>query len=54
MGNVNGRVDSLRRKHAELEERIVSLENSPSESDNVRDLKKEKLAIKDELAKISA
>lgn len=48
---VENRINSLKKKHAALEDQISILEAAPSVDDlAIRDLKKEKLAIKEELA----
>lgn len=50
MGDMTGRIESLRREHSRIEEQVRTLEGRSSESPEIRDLKKRKLAIKDELA----
>lgn len=51
--SIEGRKISLQAKHAELERRIDEMMSRPSCSDlDLADLKKEKLAIKDELVQI--
>lgn len=52
---VENRILSLKKKHADLEDKITELEAAPSSDDlAIRDLKKEKLAIKEELASLEA
>lgn len=52
---VENRILSLKKKHADLEDKIAELEAAPSADDlAIRDLKKEKLAIKEELASLEA
>lgn len=51
--SIEGRKTSLQAKHADLERRIDEMMSRPSCSDlDLADLKKEKLAIKDELVKL--
>lgn len=52
---VENRIIALKKKHADLETQISALEASPSADDlEIRNLKKEKLAIKEELAVLEA
>lgn len=52
---VENRIISLKKKHADLEDKIAALEAAPSADDlEIRDLKKEKLAIKEELTALEA
>ena len=51
--SIEGRKLSLQAKHTDLERRIEEMMSRPSCSDlDLADLKKEKLAIKDELVKL--
>lgn len=49
MGTVNGRIEALRREHSDLDREIIELEAHTPQSERIRDMKKRKLAIKDEL-----
>ena len=50
---MDDRIESLRSKHAELEQQITQENTRPHPDDNlIHDLKKQKLRIKDELAKL--
>jgi hypothetical protein len=51
---MDDRIESLKTKHADLEEQIT-LENARPHPDDslIHDLKKQKLRIKDELAKLA-
>jgi len=52
---VENRILSLKKKHSELEDQISLLELSPATDDlTIRDLKKQKLAIKEELTALEA
>ena len=52
---IENRITSLKKKHADLEDKIAELEAAPSADDlAIRDLKKEKLAIKEELTALEA
>lgn len=51
--SIEGRKESLHAKHADLDKRLTALMNQPSASDlAIADLKKEKLAVKDELTRL--
>lgn len=48
-------LDKLKQEHIKFEEKIKSLENSPNRDDlTIHRLKREKLSIKDQIAKIDA
>lgn len=54
MSNEN-RIASLKKKHAALEDKISELSAAPSSDDlEIRELKKQKLAIKEELTALEA
>ena len=50
--SVEGRIESLTRKHKDLHARIEVLEAERAPDEFIHKLKKEKLAIKDELLKL--
>jgi len=50
--SIEGRIESLRRKHTELHDRIEVLEAERAPEKYIVPLKKEKLVLKDELAKL--
>lgn len=51
---IEARKASLQRKHAELEEQLQSLVTHPStDPDEEKKLKREKLRLKDELARLA-
>lgn len=50
--NIEGRTEALKRKHKQLHARIESLEAEKAPDQYIAPLKKEKLAIKDELASL--
>jgi hypothetical protein len=48
-------VDSLRQKHSDLDRMVAEALRSPSANDNeIMDLKRRKLALKDEIARFEA
>jgi hypothetical protein len=52
---VENRILSLKKKHSELEDQISLLELSPATDDlTIRDLKNQKLAIKEEIKSLEA
>lgn len=53
MGDITGRIDALKKRHAALEDRLEELLKTPSATDaEIAAVKKEKLEIKDELSAI--
>ena len=53
--SIDDRIDSLKSRHATLEAKIVEEENHPHPDEvNLLKLKKQKLAIKDELADLGS
>jgi uncharacterized protein YdcH (DUF465 family) len=50
--SIEGRIESLKRKHVELHDRIEVLEAERAPEKYITPLKKEKLVIKDELARL--
>lgn len=51
MGDITGRIEALNARHAALEDQLAELLKRPSASaEEIADIKKEKLEIKDELA----
>lgn len=54
MGDIAGRIESLRREHGRLNDEVESLESSSPGSPEIAQMKKRKLAIKDELKAIDA
>lgn len=53
--SVEGHIESLQRKHAELESKLLEAERHPSTDETViHNIKREKLKIKDELAKLKS
>lgn len=52
--SVSGHIDQLKRKHQEIAERVESVERSPSpDAAIVQTLKKQKLKIKEQIARLS-
>lgn len=51
--SLESRIEALRRRHADLESQIQSLQASPSAELEVTALKKSKLRIKDEIARLA-
>jgi len=52
---IENRIISLKKKHADLETQISALEAAPAADDlEIRDLKKQKLALKEEIASLEA
>jgi len=49
---LHGRLESLRRKHNDLHDRIEALEAERAPGRYIKPLKKEKLIIKDEIEKL--
>ncbi len=47
------RIEALRLRHASFERRIEELQNSPSAATEIAALKKDKLRIKDEIARLT-
>ncbi len=47
------RIEALRLRHASFERRIEELQNSPSAASEIAVLKKDKLRIKDEIARLT-
>ncbi len=47
------RVEALRLRHANFDRQIQELRGSPSATDQIAALKKDKLRIKDEIARLS-
>ena len=47
------RIEALRLRHANFDRQIQELRGSPSASDDIAALKKDKLRIKDEIARLS-
>lgn len=48
-------IETLKAKHAELDKQISELESQPKPDDvAIHDLKKQKLRLKDEIARLSA
>ena len=47
----DGHLAGLRRRHADLDAKITRLSKSPAMAEAVARLKKEKLALKDEMAR---
>ena len=47
------RIEVLRLRHANFDRQIQELQRSPSASDEIAALKKDKLRIKDEIARLS-
>jgi hypothetical protein len=50
--SIEGRIESLTRKHKDLHDRIEALEAEHAPDEYIQKLKKEKLALKDELHKL--
>jgi len=50
--SIEGRVEALERKHRDLEARIESLRAERAPDEHITNLKREKLAIKDEIVRI--
>ena len=50
--SIEGRIESLTRKHKDLHDRIEALEAEHAPDEYIQRLKKEKLALKDELHKL--
>lgn len=52
---IENRITSLKKKHSDLEDQISALEAAPSADDlEIKDLKKLKLAVKEEIASLEA
>lgn len=52
---IENRITSLKKKHSDLEDQISALEAAPSADDlEIKELKKQKLAIKEEIASLEA
>lgn len=52
--SIEGRIESLTRKHKDLHDRIEALEAEHAPDNFIANLKREKLHIKDELAKLKS
>ena len=50
--SIEGRIEALQRKHRDLEVRIEVMQAERVPDEHINSLKREKLAIKDELVKI--
>lgn len=50
--SIHGRLEALRAKHKTLHERIEALEGEHAPDKYIKPLKKEKLALKDEIEKV--
>lgn len=50
--SVEARIESLQRKHKNIHERIEALEAQSYSEQSVKSLKKQKLAIKDEIERL--
>lgn len=50
--SIEGRIESLKRKHLDLEARIEAMRAERVPDEYINTLKREKLTIKDELARI--
>ena len=50
--NIDGRLDSLHRKHKKLHATIEALQAERAPEEYIIPLKKEKLALKDEIARL--
>ena len=50
--SIDGRIEALKRKHKDLDDRIEVLQAERAPEHFITNLKREKLAIKDELARI--
>lgn len=53
--SLSSHIEQLRKKHQHLSDSVESLQRTPSASDaEIADMKKQKLAIKEEITKLSA